>query len=307
MKKFEFQYNIKDLEQTGLCSKIANKFIIKHVASITNPDSYSLMFVQKLNKKIENKLLNVLESLIILPIQKWELPKEILENNECIYTENPRLQYAKIFSHILQKQRKNDSKYKMINNSRVGENVTIGENVEIEPFCVIENNSNIGNNCIIRSGTKVCSNVELANNVIIGENSVIGSQGFGFERDTSGKAYRLPHVGGVTIDQNVEIGARCTINSGTIDPTIIGRNVMIDDNVFIGHNAIVKEGCTIVGNAVIGGSSVIGEDTYFGPNSYIMNGKRVGRNCKIGVGSIAIKNISDETTVFGFPAKILKL
>ncbi|MFQ8845937.1 MAG: hypothetical protein ACLR84_00580, partial [Clostridia bacterium] len=103
----------------------------------------------------------------------------------------------------------------------------------------------------------------------IGENSVIGAQGFGVEKDTDGRNIRIPHIGGVIIKENVEIGALSSIVAGTIHPTVIEKNVFIDDLNHIAHNCQIGEGSMLTAAAQIGGSAAIGADSYISPNATV--------------------------------------
>ena len=134
---------------------------------------------------------------------------------------NARLYFAKALANVL-KDISANRRYRMeANNIVIGENVIVGENCNIEPFVFIDHDVEIGSNVNIKCGAKIRSNVIVRDNVVIGENSVIGAQGFGIETDEDGRNIRIPHIGGVIIRENVEIGALTSIVSGTINPTII--------------------------------------------------------------------------------------
>lgn len=194
--------------------------------------------------------------------------------------------------------------YCMQDNYIMGENVIIGENVSIEPQVFIDHDVVIGNNVIIRTGVKIRQNVIIEDNVIIGENSVIGAQGFGIEKDVDGKNLRIPHIGGVVIKENVEIGALSSIVSGTIFPTVIERNVFIDDLNHIAHNCHIGEGTLTTGKVEVGGSAKIGSNSYIAPNATIRNGISIGENCFIGQASSVQKSFGDNVSLVGNPAKI---
>lgn len=308
----KFIFNIKSLNSIKKYNKISKDIQINDASTIKNPKSHSLIFTKKWSKEIENKLINISHSLILIKKNDTKINSNIIKNNECVFIDNPRLEYAIILNYILSKQPKKDRHYKELKNRAIiGKNVNIGKGTKIEPFVFIDHDVQIGDNCILKSGVRICSNVLIGNNTIIGQNSVIGGLGFGIEKDNDGKLIRIPQIGGVIIGNNVEIDALSTIDSGTIEPTIIEDNVMIDDHVHIAHNDIIKSGCMITGCSTIGGSVTIGENSWLGLNCSIKNGINIGENVSIGMGAVVGRSTKNNLIVSGkiakhFPKSIFK-
>lgn len=124
--------------------------------------------------------------------------------------------------------------------------------------------------------------------------------GFCIAQKKGCRPIRLPHIGGVHIDQYVEIGALTTVcSSGTIDPTIIEDEVRIDDHVHIAHNCVLKEKVIITINAEISGSTSVGENSWIAPNVSIINGISIGSNVTLELGSVVIKDVEDYSVVVG--------
>ena len=170
-------------------------------------------------------------------------------------TGNARLYFANALKNIINSK---DNKRKYKNHEKgyvIGENVHIGENCLIEPFVFIDHDVIIGDNVTIKSGVKIRKNVVIEDNVTIGENSVIGTQGFGIEKDEANMNIRIPHIGGVLIKENVEVGALTSIVSGTISPTIVEKNVFIDDLNHIAHNCYIGEGTLSTAAVQVSGSA----------------------------------------------------
>lgn len=164
----------------------------------------------------------------------------------------------------------------------VAQNVKIGKNVVVEPFSILNEGTEIGDNCIIHSG------------------AVIGCQGFGFQRDSSGKPHRIYHNGGVKINEGVEIGANTTICSGTISPTFVDSFTKIDGNVFVAHNVQIGKNCLIAGSTDISGSVTIGDNVWIGPGSVISSHISIGSNAEIVIGSVVGRNVKTKE-VFARP------
>jgi len=139
----------------------------------------------------------------------------------------------------------------------IDEHVTIGDNTVIYPFTFIGKKSHIGANCLIYPNVTVRENVKIGNNVIVHSGTVIGSDGFGyvFHED---RHHKIPQIGGVIIEDDVEIGACVTIDRATTGYTVIGQGTKIDNLVQIAHNVKIGKNVIIVAQVGIAGSSSVG-------------------------------------------------
>ncbi len=140
----------------------------------------------------------------------------------------------------------------------IAKNVKIG-NSYIMPMVYIGENSIIGDNCIIYPNVTIRENVEIGNNVIIHSGSVIGSDGFGYVNN-NGKHYKIPQIGKVIIEDDVEIGSNVSIDRATLDETIIKKGTKIDNLVQIAHNVEIGENSILVSQCGISGSTKIGKN-----------------------------------------------
>ena len=149
--------------------------------------------------------------------------------------------------------------------------------------------------------------VTVGNNVTIREGCTIGTQGFGFENDENGEFFHIPHTGGVTIGDNVEIFEGVSIARGTIDNTIIGDGTKIDCHVHIGHNAKIGKNCIITAGAIFSGSTVLGDNCFVGIGACIKDHVFIANRVLIGQGANVVSDISKENVVVvGNPAQILR-
>jgi len=201
----------------------------------------------------------------------------------------------------------NKSKYPKVrfgNNVLVGKNCKIGKNSIIGNNTIIEHNIEIGENCIVGSQV-VLRSLITGNNVVIQDGCKIGLKGFGFI-PLKEKNLRFPHIGKVLLKDNVELGANCTIDRGSIGDTIIGKNSFLDNQVHIAHNVKIGDNCMIAGQVGFAGSSLIGDSVSIGGQAGISGHLKIGNKVKIGGGSGVVKDIPDETVVMGYPAVPLK-
>ncbi|MBU2082164.1 UDP-3-O-(3-hydroxymyristoyl)glucosamine N-acyltransferase [Patescibacteria group bacterium] len=150
--------------------------------------------------------------------------------------------------------------------------------------------------------TAVISNAEIGKNVRIGAGTVIGGEGFGYMPDENGELIQFPHIGGVIIEDNVEIGVNVCIDRGALGDTIIGRGTKIDNLVHVAHNVKIGKNCQIICLVGIGGSVEIGDNSFVGISACIRNQIKIGKNAVIGMGAVVVKNVPDNMTVAGNPA-----
>lgn len=300
-----FKFSLKKLEVLPEFSmRKMPDLTIDKVVTYDSPDSHSISFCKKWDEDMENKYLHIQNSFLIVKTG-LKVADEIKKRNFIFETENPRLLFAKVLNIIFADFDSFNPENYISDNFNIvrGKNALIGENTTIEPNVFIDNDVRIGKNCFIQTGVRIKKNTVIGDNVIIRENSVIGSPGFGMERDGE-KIIRIPHIGGVVIGNDVEIGALNTIIAGTINPTEIHDYVKTDTHIHIAHNCIIKKAAILTACAELSGSVTIGEKTWLGPNCSIMNGIEIGKNCLVGLGAVVTKSFKDEgLTLAGNPAK----
>ena len=183
---------------------------------------------------------------------------------------------------------------------KIGKGVYIGHNCYVGPDVIIGDHVVIKNNVSIEGKTKI------GNNTVIHSGVVIGGDGFGYYKNNIGENIKIPHYGGVTIGENVEIGANVCIDKGTLEDTVIGNNVKISNLCHIAHNVKIHDCCVITAGVVITGSTVIGKDTYIAPGAIIKNQLTIGENSLIGMGAVVLADVEDNKVVVGIPAKVIR-
>ncbi len=186
--------------------------------------------------------------------------------------------------------------------SYLGENVVLGDNVKIYPNCFIDKNVKIGNNVTIFAGAKILSETVIGNNCVIYSGVVIGADGFGFAPNEDGTYTKIPQIGNVVIEDNVDIGANTTIDKATMGSTIIRKGVKLDNQIQIGHNVEIGENTVIAAQTGVAGSSKIGKNGMIGGQVGIVGHLIIGNNVKIQAQSGVARNVKDDEILQGTPA-----
>ena len=167
----------------------------------------------------------------------------------------------------------------------VGKNVQLGKGVQIYPHTYIGDNVRIGDNTILYSGVKVYYNCVVGNDCILHAGVVVGSDGFGFEPDAKGVNQKLPQIGNVIIEDDVEIGANTTVDRAMMGSTIIRRNAKIDNLVQVAHNVEVGESTFLCSQVGIAGSSKIGGHCILAGQVGVAGHLEIADNCVFGAQS----------------------
>lgn len=154
-------------------------------------------------------------------------------------------------------------------NCVIGSNVRIASGVEIGPSCVIGDHVSIGDNSRLVANVTVCSNVRIGERAIIHPGVVIGADGFGLAWDQD-HWLKVPQIGGVSIGNDVEIGANTTIDRGALDDTVLGNDVKLDNQIQIAHNVVIGDHSAIAGCVGVAGSARIGKYCQIGGGAGIL-------------------------------------
>jgi UDP-3-O-[3-hydroxymyristoyl] glucosamine N-acyltransferase len=184
----------------------------------------------------------------------------------------------------------------------IGSNVVMGNNVKIHPNCFIGDNVVIGNNVTIFAGAKVFSDTEIGNNCAIHSGTIIGADGFGYAPNQDGTFTKIPQIGNVIIEDNVNIGSCTTIDKATMGSTIIRKGVKLDNQIQVAHNVEIGENTVIAAQTGIAGSTKIGKNCMIGGQVGVAGHLTIGDNVRIQAQSGIGRNIKDGEIVQGSPA-----
>lgn len=271
--------------------------VIDTYSSLSNIKRNSVVFVKKYDEDYVT-LLNLGKEILAIVTPEYE--GKLL----CTYiiSENPRLDYMGVVQKFFNKE---DLFTGIHPSAIIEEGAVIGDNVFIGANCYI------GKKVVIEEGTKIMPNVVIMGNVVVGKECyiksgvVIGQPGFGFEKNGDGLPVHFPHVGRIIIGDHVFIGANTAIDRATLDATIIGNYVKIDNLVHIAHNVQIEDGSYIIACTILGGGVHIGKNCWIAPNVSIKQQLNIGDNALVGLGAVVLKDVKPNTVMVGNPAKIL--
>jgi UDP-3-O-[3-hydroxymyristoyl] glucosamine N-acyltransferase len=184
----------------------------------------------------------------------------------------------------------------------IGKNVKIGSNVKIYPNTFVGDNAIIGDNTILFAGVRIYSETEIGNNCTIHSGAIVGSDGFGFAPNEDGSYTKIPQIGNVIIEDNVDIGSCTTVDRATMGSTIIKKGVKLDNQIQIAHNVTIGENTVIASQTGVAGSTKIGRNCVIGGQVGIVGHITIGNNVRIQAQSGVGKSIPDGEIIQGSPA-----
>ncbi len=184
----------------------------------------------------------------------------------------------------------------------IGKNCVVGDNVVIHPNVTIANNVTVGNGTIIYPGATIYRDCVIGENCIIHAGAVIGADGFGFNPDENGVFQKIPQIGNVVLEDNVDVGANSTIDRATMGSTIIRKGAKIDNLVQIGHNVEVGVNSAMAAQVGIAGSCKIGNNVLIGGQVGLAGHLKVGDQVMIAAQSGVVGDLKEKKTYMGSPA-----
>lgn len=186
--------------------------------------------------------------------------------------------------------------------SYIGKNTRIGNNVKIYPNSFVGDNVVIGDNTVLFAGVRIYSETVIGENCTVHSGTIIGSDGFGFAPTEDGSFTKVPQIGNVIIEDDVEIGAGTTIDRATLGSTRIRKGVKLDNQIQIAHNVEIGENTVIASQTGVAGSTKIGKNCMIGGQVGIVGHIVIGDYVKIQAQSGVSKNIENNEAVQGSPS-----
>ena len=286
--------------------------VITGVSEIQNGRESTITFLS--NSKYKKYLPSTGASAVVVS------KASLLDNKPGIVHHNPQLAIAKILGEftpkLLYTRGVNETAY-VDSKAKIGKNVTIGPFSVIEAGVIIGDDSNIGSHTVIDQKTsigkncKIFSNIHIYHGTNIGDNAiihsgtVIGSDGFGFVTDKDIN-HKIPQNGYVIIGNNVEIGANCAIDRGTIGDTIIEDQCKLDNHVHLAHNVRLGKGCLLTAAVTIAGSVEVGEFCIFAGHVGVAPHVKIGARSVLAAKTGVSKSLTGGKVYAGMPAREIR-
>jgi UDP-3-O-[3-hydroxymyristoyl] glucosamine N-acyltransferase len=181
--------------------------------------------------------------------------------------------------------------------------VSLGDDTVVYPFCYVGKETTIGKRCVLYPSVTVREGIIIGDRVIVHPGSVLGADGFGYAQQKDGTHTKIPQIGTIVIEDDVEIGACVTIDRARFDRTVIGRGSKIDNLVQIAHNVILGPNCIVAAQTGISGSSKLGRNVILGGQVGVADHLTLGDFVMAGAKTGISKSFPANTTLFWYPAK----
>jgi UDP-3-O-[3-hydroxymyristoyl] glucosamine N-acyltransferase len=270
---------------------------ISHPAAITEAGKGSVTFIA--NPAYEKFLLSTGASAVLVG-KSFPIPQE-KNIPALLILDDPYAGFAKTLS--LFNKRKNIFSERIHPSAVISPSADIASTVSIGAQCFIADDVSIGEGSVIHPGAIIYDGTVIGKNVTIGPGTVIGFDGFGYAPNADGSFGKIPQIGNVIIEDNVEIGALCTIDRATISSTIIHSGVKLDNLVHIAHNVEIGEHTAIAAQTGISGSAKIGKKNQIAGQVGMVGHISTADGVIIIAQSGVSKSITKQGTYFGAPAK----
>lgn len=269
---------------------------IDKFTSLANPTQNSICWSKKILRAGEIPDCAVL---VCLPEQERNPELKTL----IIHVAEPR----KVFGEIAERFCPEKEMLGISPSAQIHDSVVLGMNVYIGHKCVIGEFCEIGDNTRIDANVTIYDHVKIGKKCHISSGAVIGADGHGYYLDENKRYKKIRHMGGVTIGDDVDIGANTCVDRGVLDNTIIGNNTKIDNLVQIAHNVLIGTNTTIAASAILAGSVVLGDNCWVAPGAVIRNGVCLNNEVQVGMNSVVYRT-TDKSNIclVGDPAKIIR-
>ncbi|UCE49367.1 MAG: UDP-3-O-(3-hydroxymyristoyl)glucosamine N-acyltransferase [Phycisphaerales bacterium] len=283
--------------------------IIRSAATLGRADEGDISFLT--NRKYEKQLRSTKASAVIVG---KDVPTA---SSPLLIAEDPYYAFMQIM--VLLHGHRKHKKSGISQKASISDSAKIGVDCHIHDFVVVEDDARIKDGCVIYPGAYIGQGVQIGsdciiyphvavyggckigNRVVINANTTIGQDGFGYATH-KGVHHKIPQTGSVIIEDDVEIGACCGIEGGTLSDTVVGQGTKIGDSVTIGHGTRIGQHCLLVAQVGIAGSTTIGHHCTIGGQSGIVGHISIGNNVTIAAQAGVINNVPDNKVVLGAPA-----
>lgn len=285
--KFPRTYTLKEISEL-IHSKFVGEenFPIQGINEIHVVESGDIVFVD--HPKYYDKALESAATVVLIN-KEVDCP----EGKALLISDDPFRDFVKIGQYFNSFQNSNQS---------ISSSAIVGEGTHIQPGSFVGNHVEIGKNCLIHANVSIGDHSKIGDNVIIHSGTVLGGDGFYYKKRDSGFD-KLKSVGNVVIENDVEIGANCTIDRGVTASTTIGAGTKLDNLIQVGHDTIIGKKCLIASQVGIAGCVVIGDEVTLWGQVGIKSGIHIANKVVVMAQSGVGHNLEEGKAYFGSPAE----
>jgi UDP-3-O-[3-hydroxymyristoyl] glucosamine N-acyltransferase len=292
------RYTLADIEpylgEHELIGDASGKTFVRP-APVRGAQSDDLVWIRP-TRPDKQQLLETTAATVVICDRSLVVTDRIRAEKCLVVVENPKLVYSRIVSELFV----SPPDWTVHPTAVVHPDARVADRVHLGPYTVV-GRAEIGEGSVIHGQCFIYDDVTIGRNVTIHPGCVIGCDGFGFEPDEDGRLEKFPHVGGVLIEDDVEIQALTAIDRGSLGNTIIRRGAKIDNLVHIAHNVEIGEDAMVIAHAMLGGSVKVGARSWLGPGSLYRDNISLSDGSFIGIGALVVKDASG--TEMGAPAR----
>jgi UDP-3-O-[3-hydroxymyristoyl] glucosamine N-acyltransferase len=278
----------------GVCERI-----VTHVVPIKEASSEDALSFSSANRADGLQQIRSSKAGVVICPNNLPYNEADWQEKTLVLVENPRL----VFMNIVMELFAEKIRFGIHPTAIIHPEAVIHPKVYIGPYSYVGEQCEIGEGTIIHGHVYIYPKTRIGRNVIVHAGTVVGADGFGYERNEQNELEKFPHIGGVKIGDSVEIGSNVGIDRGTLGDTIIGEATKIDNLCHIAHNVVIGKHCVLVAKCLIGGSTRIGDYSWLAGNCVLRNGIAIGSYTTIGWCSLVMRNVPDNATVMGSPAR----
>ena len=288
--KFDKSYSLGEVSQLIDCEYVGNKnFPVHGMNEIHVVEPGDIVFVD--HPKYYDKALESAATVILIN-KKVDCP----EGKALLISDDPFRDFNKLSNYFKPFKSSKDA---------ISSTAKVGEGTILQPNVVVGNYVTIGKNCLIHSNVVLYDHTIVGDNVIIHAGTILGADAFYFKNRPEGFD-KLVSVGNVVIEDNVEIGASCTIDKGVTASTTIGAGTKIDNLIQIGHDTIVGKKCLMASQTAVAGCAVIEDEVTIWGQVGVVSGVRIGKGAVILAKSGVSKDLEGGKTYFGVPCEDIR-
>ena len=283
--------------------RIDGNYFGAYIDNIADPESVNETSLDWVNSTKANKQEIAENSTAkVLVVDPSVVYSDLMSNVKILLVvDNPRVSMAKIANHFFMKK-KNPGIHP---SAVIDEDADISPSAYIGPGCVI-GKAKIGADTILMANVTIYDDVAIGDRCLIQAGVVVGTDGLGCSRDENGILTKFPHLGGVQMGDDIEVGANSQIAKGSFSNTIIEDGCKMNGLCFIAHNCHLEKNVWITGDTMLCGSVHVGKNTTIFSNVIVRDQCSIGENVTIGMGSVVTKSIPNGETWLGSPARRLE-